>query len=114
MYYERAKDCISAITILDGKLDNYDVIHMLYSIGYISLINCLTVKYLGEKAKDHRDLCLVKELKSIFPDLNHFERQLHEINELKNSSEYGDRHFRKPVDIKRLIRFLDFVECKIN
>ena len=131
IYYERAKDCYNSIQILqivyydnDVKPDylkeynikNFDVIFMLYSICIISLLNCLTIKVFGEKAKDHKDLSLFKQLKSVFTDISKFDKLLNEINNMKNASEYGDKHYKpnKTLDIKILKKFFEYVEDKIR
>jgi len=87
---------------------------MLYSIAMISLVNCLTIKEFGEKCKDNKDLSLFKKLKDVYPDLARFERTINRINDIKNASEYGDNHFQRHdgVDLKKLERFIDFVQEK--
>lgn len=131
VYFERAIDCYNSILILqtiyydtdvkpdylkEYNLKNFDVIFMLFSISVISLVNCLTVKNFGEKAKDHTDLSYYKRLKQIMPEMDKFDNLVFDINNIKNSSEYGDKHYlpTKTADIKILKKFLEFVEDKIE
>ncbi|MFP4423762.1 MAG: hypothetical protein ACLFP2_00870 [Candidatus Woesearchaeota archaeon] len=123
VYYERAVDCYQAIIALqvldyddsvkpeylrDYALSYPDVLYMLYSIGFISLLNYLTVAVFGEKGRDHRDLRLLRRLKGIFPGIGSYERYIFEMNTLKNSSEYGDTHFKNYPDATILRKFIDY------
>lgn len=127
VYLERSKDCYNSIKALqvlyydkevkpdylnEYSLKNFDVLFMLYSISVISLVNALTIKIFGEKAKDHKDLSLYKKLKNIFPEMSKFDNLVFDINNIKNASEYGDKHILKKelVEIKMLEKFISFVE----
>lgn len=129
VYLDRAEDCFNAIQSLqviyydtevkpdylkEYSIKNFDVIFMLYSISIISLINCLTIKVFGEKGSDHKDLSLYDKLKNVFPDIIKFNRAVYEINDIKNSSEYGDKHYtpNKVVDIKTLKEFIRYTKEK--
>ena len=126
-YLERAKDCFNSIKALqviyydndvkpdylkDYSLNHFDVFFMLYSIAVISLVNCMTIKLFGEKGKDHKDLSFYRRLKGVLPEISRFDKIVFDINNVKNASEYGDKHISKKeiVDIKALGKFIEFVE----
>jgi len=112
IYLERARECYNAYKILEEvhSLKYCDVFFMLYSIGVISVVNSITIKYLGEKGKDHKDMHFYKESKKYIRGLDRWDSLVFEVNSIKHSSEYGDTHHRNVPRIEKLKEFIQFAE----
>lgn len=109
IYYERAVDCVNALISLSVikndnaniypeylrgfRLRHNDVLFIMHSIAAISFINAITIKLLGKKGKDHRDMSYFKQAAEMNQKLHGFLNFISGINAAKNKSEYGDEHF---------------------